>query len=94
MHPYDNGIMAQYEGLPRGVREALADPIVQALLAADRIDPRDVADLSRRMAAVLSRRQAVATRTPRAGFTRPGFSWDAFENDEHDLVWPRLEADG
>jgi hypothetical protein len=27
-------------GLPRGVAEALADPIVQALMAADRVDRR------------------------------------------------------
>jgi hypothetical protein len=31
--------------LPRGVAEALADPIVQALMAADGVDPRGVATL-------------------------------------------------
>jgi hypothetical protein len=45
-------------GLSRGVCEALADPIVQALLAADRVAPRDVADLARRIAARLSLREA------------------------------------
>ena len=36
--------------------EALADPIVQALVAADRIDPENVAALMRRMAARLASR--------------------------------------
>ena len=44
MHPYSSDEVARGEGLSRGVRDALADPIVQALLAADRVDPRDVAD--------------------------------------------------
>jgi hypothetical protein len=54
MRSNSSDIVTQDEGLSRGVREALADPIVQALLAADRLDPRDIADLSRRMAARLS----------------------------------------
>ena len=41
-------------GLPRGVCEALADPIVQALMAADRVDPKGVETLVRRMAAQLA----------------------------------------
>jgi hypothetical protein len=41
-------------GLPRGVAEALADPIVQALMAADRVDPRGLAALMRVMAVRLS----------------------------------------
>ena len=39
--------------LPRGVSEALADPIVQALMAADRVDPKGVEELVRRIAASL-----------------------------------------
>ena len=83
MHPYDNGIVSPDAGLSLGVREALADPIVQALLAADRVDPRDVADLSRRMAAVLSRR-AAAAQTPNRGF-----SGHVFENHERCFLWPK-----
>jgi hypothetical protein len=56
MHPYNSNEVARGEGISRAVRDALADPIVQALLAADRVDPQDVADLSRRVAAWLSRR--------------------------------------
>ena len=41
-------------GLPRGVSEALADPIVQALMAADRVDPKGVEELLRRVAARLA----------------------------------------
>jgi hypothetical protein len=41
-------------GLPRGVREALADPIVQALMIADRVDPQRVEELVQRMAALLA----------------------------------------
>ncbi|HEX3953606.1 MAG TPA: hypothetical protein VHW90_08545 [Stellaceae bacterium] len=77
MHPYNSGIVAQDEGLSCGVREALADPIVQALLAADHLDPGEVADLLRRMAAWLSHREAVAVQAP-----RPVFS------NEHEFVWP------
>jgi phospholipid transport system substrate-binding protein len=43
-------------GLSLGVAEALADPIVTALMAADRVDPKRVEDLVRRMAARLARR--------------------------------------
>lgn len=39
--------------LPREVSEALADPIVMALMAADRVDPKGVEDLLRRIAAGL-----------------------------------------
>jgi len=42
--------------LPRGVSEALADPIVKALMAADGVDPKCVEDLSRRTAAWLAQR--------------------------------------
>jgi hypothetical protein len=42
--------------LPRGVSEALADPIVKALMAADRVDPKCVEDLFRRTAAWLAQR--------------------------------------
>jgi hypothetical protein len=59
MHPCNSNVVTQDEGVSRGVREALADPIVQALLAADRVNPQDVADLSRRIAARLSRRAAI-----------------------------------
>ena len=41
-------------GLPRGVAEALADPIVQALMAADRVDRRGLIALVCLMAARLS----------------------------------------
>jgi hypothetical protein len=41
-------------GLPRGVAEALADPIVQALMTADGVDPRALAALMRAVAARLS----------------------------------------
>ena len=41
-------------GLPRGVFEALADPIVQALMAADRVDPKGVEELLRRITAQLA----------------------------------------
>jgi hypothetical protein len=60
MHPYNSDEVARGEGISRAVRDALADPIVQAVLVADRVDPRDVADLSRRMAAWLSRRSSTA----------------------------------
>jgi hypothetical protein len=89
MQCYDSGILLQDEGLSLGVREALADPIVQALLIADRVDPRDVADLSRRMASWLSRRAAVAASEP-----TPGFHWGAFEYCEHALVCPEQGTDG
>jgi len=47
MHPYNSDEVARDEGLSGAVREALADPMVQALLVSDRVDPRDVADLSK-----------------------------------------------
>jgi phospholipid transport system substrate-binding protein len=43
-------------GLPRGVSEAFADPIVMALMAADRVDRQGFEALLRRVAASLSRR--------------------------------------
>jgi len=43
-------------GLPRAVTDALADPIVIALMAADRVDPKGVENLLRRTAARLARR--------------------------------------
>jgi hypothetical protein len=46
--------------LPRGVAQALADPIVRALMAADRIDPNGMAELMCRMAARLRSRSASA----------------------------------
>jgi hypothetical protein len=58
MHPFDREVLIPNPGLSRGVREALGDPIVQALLAADGVDPRDVADLARRMAVRLCLREA------------------------------------
>ena len=54
MHPCSSDVATRYPGLSRGVRDALANPIVQALLAADRVDPQEVADLARRVAARLS----------------------------------------
>jgi len=59
MRPYNSDEVARGDGLPRALRDAPADPIVQALLVADRVDPRDLVDLSRRMAAWLSRREAI-----------------------------------
>jgi phospholipid transport system substrate-binding protein len=45
-------------GLPCGVSEALADPIVMALMAADRVDRQGFEALLRRVADLLSRRDA------------------------------------
>jgi hypothetical protein len=45
-------------GLSRRVSEALADPIVQALMAADRVDPKGVEKLLRRIAAELASNRA------------------------------------
>jgi hypothetical protein len=42
-------------GTPLGVCEALADPIVQALMRADHVEAQDVASLMRRTAARLAR---------------------------------------
>jgi hypothetical protein len=47
-------------GLPRGASEALADPIVRALMAANRVDPNAVEQLLRRVALRLARGLAVA----------------------------------
>jgi hypothetical protein len=43
--------------LPRGVSKALADPLVQALMAADGVDRLRVEALMRRMAERLARRE-------------------------------------
>jgi phospholipid transport system substrate-binding protein len=43
-------------GLPRGLSEALADPIVMALMAADQVDRKGFEDLLRRVAAQLAER--------------------------------------
>ena len=43
--------------LPRGVSEALADPLVQALMAADGVDRSSVEALMRGMAERLARRE-------------------------------------
>ena len=51
-------------GLPRGASEALADPIVQALMAADGLDPRDVEAFLRRAAAQLADCGATVAQSP------------------------------
>jgi hypothetical protein len=43
--------------LPRGVSKALADPLVQALMAADGVDRSSLEALMRRMAERLARRE-------------------------------------
>jgi hypothetical protein len=48
-----NGVLT---GLPREASEALADPIVQVLMAADRVDAKGIAALLRRAAARLAGR--------------------------------------
>jgi hypothetical protein len=75
MHSCNSDVESRYPGLSRGVRDALADPIVQALLAADRVDPKEVADLARRMAA----RLFVASPTRAATAPEHGSGTDAFE---------------
>ena len=64
MHPCNSDVATRHPGLSPGVRDALADPIVQALLAADRVDPQEVADLARRMAARLSAANPRGKREP------------------------------
>jgi phospholipid transport system substrate-binding protein len=56
-------------GLPRGVSEALADPMVRGLMAADRVDPKGIENLLRRIAASLLRRdsQDISTQPTRDG---------------------------
>jgi hypothetical protein len=49
---------AEAVALPCGVAQALADPIVQALMAADRIDPESMVEFMCRMAARLRNRVA------------------------------------
>ena len=52
-------------GLPVGVSEALADPIVKALMAADGVDRDDVVTLLRQTAARLADRPTSDGRRPR-----------------------------
>jgi aldehyde dehydrogenase (NAD+) len=49
---------AEAVALPHGVAQVLADPIVQALMAADKIDPESMVELMCRMAARLRNRVA------------------------------------
>jgi hypothetical protein len=53
-HVAEGIVEAAATGLSRGVSEALADPIVQALMAADRVDPKGVEELLRRITAQLA----------------------------------------
>ncbi len=64
MDPCNSDVATRHPGLSPGVRDALADPIVQALLAADRVDPQEVADLARRVAARLSAANPRGQREP------------------------------
>src|SRR5260370_13447406 len=48
-------------GLPVGLREALADPIVKALMAADGVDPKGLEELLRRTAARLAQDQKIGS---------------------------------
>jgi len=77
MHSCNSDVATRYPGLSRGVRDALADPIVQALLAADGVDPQEVADLARRVADRLS--AANPTRAARA--TEHGSNTDVFDRN-------------
>ena len=83
MHPCSSDVATRYPGLSRGVRDALADPIVQALLAADRVDPQEVADLARRVAARLS--PANPTRAGRA--REDGSNTDVLDRDQSPVRW-------
>jgi phospholipid transport system substrate-binding protein len=47
LDPATDGVTPSLPGLPRGVSEALADPIVRAVMAADRLDPKAVEALLR-----------------------------------------------
>jgi hypothetical protein len=53
-HVAEGVVEAAATGLSRGVSAALADPIVQALMAADRVDPKGVEELLRRITAQLA----------------------------------------
>jgi hypothetical protein len=77
MHPSNSDVASRHSGLSRGVRDALADPIVQALLAADRVDPQEVADLARRVAARLS----PANPTQAARAPEHGSNTDVFDRN-------------
>ena len=59
-------------GTPRRVCEALADPIVQSLMRADRIEAKDVASLMRRIAARLTRTGALRDRRNSPARRDPG----------------------
>src|SRR5260370_16992568 len=48
-------------GLPVGLSEALADPIVKALMAADGVDPKGLEELLRRTAARLAQDQKIGS---------------------------------
>lgn len=75
MHSCSTDVATRYPGLSRGVRDALADPIVQALLAADRVDPQEVANLARRVAARLPppANPMRAAKAPRHGSSTDSF---------------------
>jgi hypothetical protein len=75
MPPSNRDAAIGYPGLSRGVRDALADPIVQALLAADHVDPQEVADLARRVAA----RLCAANPAPEVRAPGRGSSADLFD---------------
>ena len=77
MNPCNSDVATRHPGLSRGVRDALADPIVQALLAADGVDPQEVADLTRRVAA----RPFPANPTPAARDPEHGSSTDVFDRN-------------
>ncbi|HUB97260.1 MAG TPA: hypothetical protein VL993_15165 [Stellaceae bacterium] len=42
------------DGLSGAVREALQDPLVTAIMSADKVDPRAFADMLRRMSATIA----------------------------------------
>ena len=56
---------AGFAGLPRAASEALTDPIVQALMAADGLNPRDVEAFLRHAAARLAGWKATAAQRNR-----------------------------
>jgi len=58
-------------GLPRGVSEALADPIVQALMAADRVDPQGLEELLQHAAARVAQHDPQNRSMPLARRNKP-----------------------
>src|SRR5437868_13356618 len=58
-------------GLPVGVSEALADPIVKALMAADGVDPKGLEELLQRTASRLAQEQIDSSSRGTQG-QRPG----------------------